>query len=99
MIGESLDDIVKRTKLPVSVEYYPAFKCDDETVPTLRESWCLFISRCRPWVCITNSRTASEASQDYFDLVSSLTNPATSSPAGNLGGCSANSSTPEGVGL
>jgi hypothetical protein len=35
----------------------------------------------------------------HRDYLETFTDPATSSPAGNSGGCSANPSTPEGVGM
>jgi hypothetical protein len=82
-----LDAAIARMRLPIHVEYL-----EDDYDGTW--AWLIHDGRCGHYTFHEGAATAA-----YFDLVSSLTNPATSSPAGNLGGCSANSSTPEGVGM
>ena len=80
--GESLNEIVRRAKLPLSIRY--------------SEEYDVFgVGRTERYMlpAYPDSMSARKA---YFDLVSTF--PATSSPAGSSESCSANSGPPSGVG-
>jgi hypothetical protein len=86
MTASYLEAAYRRSKLPISVK------------PTRNYVGVWVGWRDEDGIYTSIAHTWAEATSAYLRLCASL-DPATSSPAGNSGGCSANSSTPEGVGM